>query len=107
MVLGLPVVLDCGEACPDAARDRAWNCCLSPAGFDEGSARISRTLFSRRMDRLGRVDRSWDLAACREECKNCLSSFCNGRETTFQANAKFGLDRALVYTFEGKLLSHR
>src|SRR5260370_18274514 len=107
MVRGLLVVWDCGEASPDAARDRARNCCLSPAGFDEGSARISRTLFSRRMDRLGRVGRPWDLAACREECKQCLSSFCNGRETTFQANAKFGLDRALLYTFEGKFPNHQ
>jgi len=31
MVRGLPVVLDCGEACLDADRDRAWNCRLPAA----------------------------------------------------------------------------
>ena len=71
------------------------------------SRKFREMLLALAMDRLRRVGCSWDLAASRKECKNCLSSFCNEREISFRTNAKFEPDRALVYTFEGKLLSHR
>ena|SRR5258708_26827152 len=107
MVRGLPVVLDCGEARLDADRDRAWNCRLPAAVPDEGSARISWALLALGMDRLRRVGRSWDRAACREECKDCCGGLYSERKMNLQTNAKFEMDRALVYTFEGELLSHR
>jgi hypothetical protein len=40
--------------------------------------------------------------------QDCLSSFIyNERQIGLQTNPKFKLDRALVYTFEGELFSHR